>query len=380
MFLLSSLSLLLTFLVGEASASYRDLGIPASSSTVEVRVFNVQNVTLIDEAHTFIHPIVPGHETSSFTDHAFLVDHKESQKRILIDLGFRKDVLNYAPSITPFFTSGVVQIESLANDITDLLRDGGISLESIDAVIWSHTHFDHIGDMSKFPNSTRLVIGSETDTSTFPTFPNATLQESDLAGREIVKVNFTTAKLNFRGLKAVDYFGDGSLYLLNTPGHLPGHMSALARVTPTSFVLVGGDVFHYAGQIRPRPAFQMNFPCPAHLLEETKSSISTDYFWSPHSEDGVFDLSSRAQQLLAVSDTPDTFYAAPVTAQVSVDKVAAFDADPDVFVLVAHDASLRSSLPHFPASLNNWQAIQLKEKTVWNFVNKTNPGFVFGPM
>ncbi|KAJ7759209.1 beta-lactamase-like protein [Mycena metata] len=380
MFLHSSLSLLLTFLVGEASASYRDLGIPASSSTVEVRVFNVQNATLINEAHAFIHPIVPGHENASFTDHAFLVDHKESQKRILIDLGFRKDVLNYAPSITPFFTSGVVQIESLAKDITDLLRDGGISLESIDAVIWSHTHFDHIGDMSKFPNTTRLVIGSETDTSTFPTFPNATLQESDLAGREITKINFTTASLNFRGLSAIDYFGDGSLYLLNTPGHLPGHMSALARVTPTSFVLVGGDVFHYAGQMRPRPAFQTNFPCPAHLLEETKSSISTDFFWSPHSEDGAFDLRSRAQQLLAISDTPDSFYAAPITAQVSQDKVAAFDADPDVFVLIAHDISLRSTLPYFPASLNNWQAIQLKEKTVWNFVDKTNPGFVFGPM
>ncbi|KAJ7683086.1 hypothetical protein B0H17DRAFT_1205327 [Mycena rosella] len=178
---------------------------------------------------------------------------------------------------------------------------------------------------------------------------------------------------------AIDYFGDGSFYLLNTPGHLLGHMSALARVTPTSFVSLGGDAFAHAGQIRPRPAFQKNFPCPAHLLEETASSISTDYFWSPHSRDGVFDMRSRAQQLLAISDVPDAFYVDPVAAQVSLDKLAVFDADPDFFVVIAHDMSLVGSLPYFPASLNGWKASGLKERTVWNFANEANPAFVFSP-
>jgi hypothetical protein len=33
-------------------------------------------------------------------------------------------------------------------------------------------------------------------------------------------------------------------------------------------------------------------------------------------------------------------------AQVSVDKLSTFDADPDVFVLIAHNISLRNSLPY----------------------------------
>jgi hypothetical protein len=151
-------------------------------------------------------------------------------------------------------------------------------------------------------------------------------------------------------------------------------------VTPTSFVALGGDTFHHVGEARPRPRFQQNFPCPADLLEEAKSSISTDYFWSPHSRDGAFDLRSRAAQLFTGSDLPDSFNTDPVAFQVSLDKLATFDADPDVFVLVAHDLSVRESLPYFPAYLNGWQASGLKERTVWNFVKKTNAASFFTPV
>ncbi|KAJ7879944.1 hypothetical protein B0H14DRAFT_2707973, partial [Mycena olivaceomarginata] len=42
-----------------------------------------------------------------------------------------------------------------------------------------------------------------------------------------------------------------------------------------------------------------------------------------------------------------------------------FDADPDVFVLIAHDLSVRDALPYFPAYLTGWKASGLKEPTVW---------------
>ncbi|KAJ7209134.1 hypothetical protein GGX14DRAFT_566312 [Mycena pura] len=83
--------------------------------------------------------------------------------------------------------------------------------------------------------------------------------------RTVTKIDFATANLTFSGLKACD----GSFYLMDTPGmqHLPGHLTALARVTPASFIVLGGDTYHHAGAARPRPAFQRAFPCPAHLLE-----------------------------------------------------------------------------------------------------------------
>ncbi|KAJ7464104.1 beta-lactamase-like protein [Mycena latifolia] len=376
MFLLRSLSL--TLLIGATVASYHDFGIPSSQATVEVKVFNVGIATLTNTTHAFVLPALPGHESIDFPMFAFLVEHKATQKRVMFDLGIRKDPLNFVPSIASFFSSGLFTGNE-PKDITELLEDGGIPLTSIDTAIWSHSHFDHIGDMSKFPNSTKLIIGPGTDTAIFPESPAGSLQASDFAGHNVTELNFDATNLTFSGLKAIDYFGDGSFYLVDTPGHLPGHISALARVTPTSFLSLGGDTFHHAGEARPRPDFQKNYPCPAHLLEETQTSISTDYFWSPKSREGAFDMRSRAQQLLAISDLPDSFYADPVTSQVSLEKLATFDADPDFFVIIAHDLSLVSSLPYFPASLNNWKASHLKEQTVWNFVNATNPAFAFSP-
>jgi len=55
---------------------------------------------------------------------------------------------------------------------------------------------------------------------------------------------------------AVDCFGDGSFYLLDTPGHAVGHMCGLCRTTtgpgeePT-FMFLGGDCAHHGGEIRP---------------------------------------------------------------------------------------------------------------------------------
>ncbi|KAJ6455399.1 beta-lactamase-like protein [Mycena sanguinolenta] len=372
------LSALLASQVGNACASYRDFGIPASSATVDVRVFNVANMTLTDETHAFMTPVVPGHETVTFPMYSFLIEHK-SNTRLMFDLGIRKDPQNTPPSISVSFGSGFATLEPY-KDITVLLQEGGINLTSIDAIIWSHAHFDHVGDMSTFPNSTNIIIGPATDTSIYPANPNATLQASDFVGHAVIKIDFASSNLTFAGMKAVDHFGDGSLYLLDTPGHLPGHITALARVTATSFLVLGGDTYHHAGQARPRPAFQKAYPCPAHLLEESKSAVSTDYFWSHDSTLGKFDLLSRAAQLLALSDSPDSFYADPVTATVSLEKVATFDADDDFFIVAAHDISLRSSIPYFPAYINGWQKSGLKQQAVWNFIDQTNPAFVFSPI
>ena len=45
-----------------------------------------------------------------------------------------------------------------------------------------------------------------------------------------------------------NYFGDGSLYVLNVPGHAIGHVSALVRTTPDTAVFMGGDVCHFTGE------------------------------------------------------------------------------------------------------------------------------------
>ncbi|KAJ7853656.1 beta-lactamase-like protein [Mycena olivaceomarginata] len=353
------------------------LTIPASNAIVEVKAFNVATMTTIVPG-VVLQPVLPGHDTIRIPLHAFLIEHNASKKRFMFDLGMRNDLLNLPPSVARQLQSGVFSVDPF-KDITELLEEGGVPLESIETVIWSHSHFDHIGDMSKWPNTTNLVIGPGTNRSLFPEFPDSTLRASDFAGHDVTELNFDNTNLTFSGLPAIDYFGDGSFYLLNTPGHRVGHITALARVTPSTFIVLGADTCHHAGQLRPRPKFQATYPCPADLLAQTRASVSTDYFWSPGSHAGAFDMLSREQPLLSIADLPNSADADPVAGRVSLDKIAGFDADEDFLVVLSHDESLVGVLPYFPQSLTAWKGTRIKDKAVWGFVDQANPAFRFGP-
>lgn len=42
----------------------------------------------------------------------------------------------------------------------------------------------------------------------------------------------------------IDFYGDGSLYVVDAPGHLTGHVNLLARVGERRWVYLGGDCCH----------------------------------------------------------------------------------------------------------------------------------------
>jgi glyoxylase-like metal-dependent hydrolase (beta-lactamase superfamily II) len=43
---------------------------------------------------------------------------------------------------------------------------------------------------------------------------------------------------------ALDFFGDGSFWVINAPGHMPGNLCAAARLESGDWVLLGGDCCH----------------------------------------------------------------------------------------------------------------------------------------
>jgi hypothetical protein len=85
----------------------------------------------------------------------------------------------------------------------------------------NRAHIDHIGNPSTFPPSATLVVGPGAQAHTRPGYPlneNAHFPESDFLGREVVEIEFKDDAPTIAGLKAHDYFGDGSFYLLDAPG------------------------------------------------------------------------------------------------------------------------------------------------------------------
>jgi hypothetical protein len=210
------------------------------------------------------------------------------------------------------------------------------------------------------------------------------------SGRKLVPVDFSTSVLVFGGLKAHDFFGDGSLYLLDVPGvraastvehdsdlvpqHIAGHVCALARVTPDSFIFLGGDSCHHAGLLRPTSQLHKHFPCPGALLAATRSSVSVTHF-SPSDATGSFDLAARTTPLLDVAE--GGFFEDPPTARLSLNKVHSFDANEDVFVVLAHDESLMPVVGPFPTLLDGWKAKGWKKLVTLAFLDEKNPAFRF---
>ena len=257
-------------------------------------------------------------------------------------------------------------------DVPALLVSNEIELDTIDAIILSHWHFDHIGDPTRFPPSTSLIVGPGFKQHCLPGYPtNADSMVPDAAfrGREVREVVFDSSDeaLRIAGLDAIDWFGDGSFFLLHTPGHAVGHLSALARTTaaddatgtPASFLLMAGDVCHHAGELRPT-ALQ-----PLPDLKAGITAHADEYL--PHS---AYPATHPHHCLSRPFYTPSSggFNMDAAQMQRTVEKVAVLDADPDVFVVLAHDAWVLGVVEVFPRTANGGRDEGGGEGGRWGFL------------
>lgn len=113
---------------------------------------------------------------------SFLIEHP-SGRNLVFDLGLRKDFENYSPAIRDHLLRIFPQIET-SRHVAEILAEGGVKGSDIEAVIWSHGHWDHIGDPSTFPPTTNLVVGPGFTAALLPgapANPDSPILESDYA-------------------------------------------------------------------------------------------------------------------------------------------------------------------------------------------------------
>jgi glyoxylase-like metal-dependent hydrolase (beta-lactamase superfamily II) len=171
--------------------------------------------------------------------------------------------------------------------------------------------------------------------------------------------------LKYDQYNAVDFFGDGSFYLLDTPGHAVGHMAGLVRTTsnPDTFAMLGGDLCHSAGQIR--PSQHLPFPAeirfdPAHVPASSAFSICPGSCF-----EAIQTKRGRAK------DEPifDTVFGHDVAeANKTIRKTLLPDAQGNLLFLGAHDNSLHGIVDLFPAAANDWKSKGWKEAMHWAFL------------
>ena len=105
------------------------LNIPDSASTVRVRMLDTTAVMTI-KSESFITPVQPGHELINVTDVAFLIEHQSSGKKLMFDLGTRKDYWNLPPVIQKRL-GDVIPSLAVERDASEILQQHGVPLNEI---------------------------------------------------------------------------------------------------------------------------------------------------------------------------------------------------------------------------------------------------------
>lgn len=165
--------------------------------------------------------------TVRFPIPAYLVE--TATERILIDTGLNpaaiSDPAGYYERPDVFAVCALEQEQSVAEQ-TDL--------STLTKVVLTHLHWDHVGGLRLIPESVPIVLqraewqAGHDDTA----IQRNLFLPGDYAvqNREVILLDGDC-----------DLLGDGSIELLSTPGHTPGHQSV--RIGD---VVLGVDVAHYA--------------------------------------------------------------------------------------------------------------------------------------
>ena len=186
-----------------------------------------------------------------FVYSCYLIKHGDEY--LLWDTGHAMTMPNVAPKVS----------------LVDLLAKIDLKPDQIKYVGISHYHADHTGQVSSFPNATLLIGKGDWEAITSP--------------KPAEGVNFKPFETWIKGEGKVeplaldkDVFGDGSVIMLNTPGHTPGHHSLLVKLPQMGNVILTGDAAHFRENYDSDgvPAFNFNRAETVASLERLKAIAS----------------------------------------------------------------------------------------------------------
>jgi N-acyl homoserine lactone hydrolase len=179
------------------------------------------------------------------SDNCYLIHHKLGW--MLWDTGIPDAVASMAeppPGPIPWHRN-----KTLAAQLAAL----GVQPADIKYIGISHTHGDHVGNVDLFPTATVLIQKAEYEWA----FASGHKPFSDSHPADQLVGDH-------------DVFGDGSVMIISTPGHTPGHESLMVDLPRTGRVILSGDVAHF------RDNFD-NRRVPAGNTDKAQSVASMDH-------------------------------------------------------------------------------------------------------
>jgi N-acyl homoserine lactone hydrolase len=200
-----------------------------------------------------------------FVDNCYLIKHAKGW--FVWDTGVTDAVADMPDGLVPADPRGVhwYRPKKLAAQLEQL----GVKPGDVTGMAVSHTHPDHIGNVEMFPAAMLYVQKAEYD------WPDA-------KGGPRFKPEHPVTKLE--GDR--DIFGDGSVTIISTPGHTPGHQSLLVKLPRTGALLLSGDAAHFQANWDNRrvPAFNSDLEASARSMEKMAALMKKEnaQLWINH--------------------------------------------------------------------------------------------------
>jgi N-acyl homoserine lactone hydrolase len=113
------------------------------------------------------------------------------------------------------------------------LRRLGLEPREVTHIVQTHLHIDHTGALGHFPGAMVVVHSRGLE---------AARAAADPMASGYVRADYDRPELRWQTVDAdADLFSDGTVRLLETPGHAAGHMSLLIELPETGPVLLTAD-------------------------------------------------------------------------------------------------------------------------------------------
>lgn len=166
-------------------------------------------------------------QSKELTAACYLIKHGETY--MLWDTGLSTEALG-KPLQGPGATG-----ESLNKTLPEQLKVIGVEPKQIEIIGISHYHYDHTGQAASFPQARLLMGKGDIAALRTPGSERAKPLAHWLGGEGKLE--------EVSGDK--DVYGDGSVVMLDLPGHTPGHHGLLVKLAKKGYVLLSGDVAHF---------------------------------------------------------------------------------------------------------------------------------------
>jgi glyoxylase-like metal-dependent hydrolase (beta-lactamase superfamily II) len=126
---------------------------------------------------------------------------------------------------------------TLAPALLTQLATAGFAPADVTHLALSHYHWDHTANANNFADALWLVPAAERD-AMFAAEPPGGTRPATYAALAAGQVLIVSEDEH-------DVFGDGSVVLMQTAGHTPGHMVLYVELANLGRIVLSGDLFHY---------------------------------------------------------------------------------------------------------------------------------------